>query len=105
MTLYEMLDKTKYYQEVWIFENNAYDQNMLLFEGTVVGARSDDVVWDWLMCEVETYDCTTGLLDIRVRDGRYEERLETHYNIVEGTRPWLYSAEIDKRRMKRSMEK
>lgn len=77
MTLYDMLDKTKYYQQVWIFETNAYDQNMPLFKGTVQDARRDtDRVWDYLMCAVDTYDCEGGLLDIRVRDEYYDERLE-----------------------------
>lgn len=33
MTLYEMLDVTFYYQPVWIYETNAYGQNMPLFKG------------------------------------------------------------------------
>ena len=33
MVLYEMLDKAKYYQKVWIFKTNAYDQNMPIFKG------------------------------------------------------------------------
>lgn len=102
MTLYEMLDKTKYYQEVWIFENNIFDQNMPIFKGTVQEARSDaDMTWDYLMCEVEMYDCTTGILDIRVRNEYYNERLEGHYitsgkwDDERGKRRWLWSAEID----------
>lgn len=103
MTLWDMLDKTKYYQMVWIFETNAYDQNMPLFKGTVQDARQDtDRVWDYLMCEVETYDCDCGLLDIRVRDKYYNERLESHYTIAsehwgdrKEKRPWRHSCEIE----------
>ena len=103
MTLWDMLDKTKYYQKVWIFETNAYDQNMPIFKGTVDEARRDaDRVWDYLMCEVENYDCEGGLLDIRVRDKYYDERLEGHYSVCSDswgdaieTRPWRFSCEID----------
>lgn len=103
MTLWEMLDKTKYYQTVWIFETNAYDQNMPLYKGTVQGAREDTGrVWDYLMCEVETYDCAGGVLDIRVRDVYYNEQMEGHYSVSSDgwgdtieTRPWRYSGEID----------
>ena len=35
MTLYDMLDKAIADQEVWIFEHNAYDQNMPLFKGNI----------------------------------------------------------------------
>lgn len=103
MTLWDMLDKAKYYQKVWIFETNAYDQNMPLFKGTVQDARQDtDRVWDYLMCEVETYDFEGGLLDIRVRDEYYNERLEGHYSInadrwgeSKDKRPWRHSIEIE----------
>lgn len=103
MTLWDMLDKAKYYQKVWIFETNAYDQNMPLFKGTVDDARADtDCVWDYLMCEVETYDCQGGILDIRVHDKYYNEQLESHYTVCSGKwgrdkekRPWRYSIEID----------
>lgn len=102
MTLYEMLDKTKYYQQVWIYMNNAYDQNMPLFIGIADDARRDaDILWDYLMCEVEMYYCVGGILAILVRDNTYNERLETHYTnsdrwgIKKETRPWRYSSEID----------
>ena len=102
MTLWDMLDKTKYYQKVWIFETNAYDQNMPLFKGAVQDARQDtDWVWDYLMCEVDIYDCEGGLLDIRVRDKYFDERLEGHYICSDSwgdakeTRPWRFSSEID----------
>lgn len=102
MTLYEMLDCTKYYQDVWIFEHNSYDQNMPLFKGSVEDARGNvDRVWDYLMCEVDHYDCTTGILVIMVKDEHYEERLEGHYRMTSDKwgrkkeeRPWLYSCEI-----------
>ena len=102
MTLYEMLARTMYYQKVWIFETNAYDQNMPLFKGIVEDARKDtDKVWDFLMCEVEYYDCTTGILDIRVRNEFFNEKMEGHYTFgdewgaEQSKRPWRYSAEID----------
>ena len=76
---------------------------MPLFKGTDQDARLDaDLVWDYLMCEVETYDCGGGLLDIRVRDKYYNERLEGHYSISSDRwgdaiekRPWRFSSEID----------
>ena len=103
MTLYEMLDCTKYYQEVWIFEHNAYDQNMPLFKGEVEDARRDtERVWNYLMCKVDHYECTTGILVIMVKDEYYEERLEGHYTTASKrwgrkreARPWLHSAEIN----------
>jgi hypothetical protein len=102
MTLYEMLDVTLYYQPVWIYETNAYGQNMPLFKGIVEDARQDtENVWHWLMAKVDHYQCNTGILVIKVVDERYEERLEDHYFYSErwgperSERPWVYSAEID----------
>lgn len=102
MTLYEMLDCTKYYQEVWIFEHNTYDQNMPIFKGMVEEARGDtERTWMYLMCQVDHYDCATGILMIMVKDEYYEERLESHYGVMfdewgseRSERPWLHSAEI-----------
>ena len=102
MTLYEMLDKAMAHQQVWIFEHNARDQNMPIFKGPVNGARLDPelVVWDYLMCDVEYYDCDYGVLDIRVKDEYYDEPLEGHYVYGDGwgkdksERPWRYSCEI-----------
>jgi hypothetical protein len=110
MTLYDMLDKTIVDQEVWIFEHNAYDQNMPLFRGNVWDARADqETVWMYLMCEVDYYVCSYNILDIRVNDKYYEERLEGHYGRSDkwgknkGERPWLYSMEIDEeKRMRRN---
>lgn len=102
MTLWDMLDKTKYYQKVWIFETNAYDQNMPIFKGTVDEARRDaDIVWDYLMAEVEIYDCEGGILDIRVRTQYYDDRFEDRYFYSDrwgksiDERPWRWSEEID----------
>lgn len=100
MTLYDMLDVTYYDQEVWIYETNAFGQNMPLFKGTVSEARvNEDKVWSWLMCQVEMYMCKTGILVILVKDDRFEERLEEHYlssvNWTDANRPWKYSREID----------
>ena len=101
MTLYEMLDVTLYYQEVWIYENNIYDQNMPLFRGTVNDARADERVWDYLMTKVNHYECSTGILVIKVQNEHYEELLEKHYcsdkwGTKESERPWKYSVEIDR---------
>lgn len=78
MTLYEMLDRAMAHQKVWIFETNTYDQNMPLFKGTVNDARIEPElrVWDFLMCEVEFYHCSHGILDIRVKDTNYDKRLK-----------------------------
>ena len=72
-----MLDKAMAHQKVWIFENNAYDQNMPLFQGTVNNARIEPElrVWDFLMCEVEFYDCSHGILDIRVSNAKTDTTL------------------------------
>ena len=78
--------------------------DMPLFKGTVQDARQDtDRVWYYLMCEVDHYECTNGILDIRVRDEYYSERLEGHYSISsdrwgesKDKRPWRHSFEIDK---------
>ncbi len=102
MTLYEMLDATKYYQKVWIFETNVFDQNMPVFKGSVNDARKNtDHVWDYLPCKVNNYDCTSGILVIFVRNEYYEEHLEGHYSASSAKwgknreeRPWLYSYEI-----------
>lgn len=111
MTLYDMLDKTIVDQEVWIFEHNAYDQNMPLFRGNVWDARADqETVWMYLMCEVDYYVCSYNILDIRVNDKYYEERLEGHYGRSDkwgknkGERPWLYSIEIDEEKRKANEE-
>ena len=114
MTLYEMLDKAMAHQKVWIYENNAYDQNMPLFQGTVNDARIEPElrVWDFLMCEVEFYDCSHGILDIRVKDGNYNERLEEHYHFNEkwdrwdkNKRPWRYSCEIAEEKIAEECER
>jgi len=104
LTLYEMLDRAMADQKVWIYENNAYDQNMPLFQGTVNDARIEPElkVWDFLMCEVELYDCSHGILDIRVKDTNYDKQLEDHYIFADrwdrydkSKRPWRYSIEIE----------
>ena len=103
MTLYEMLDRAMAHQTVWIFEHNTYDQNMPIFKGTVSDARIDPNfrVWDFLPCEVECYDCSNQILDIRVKDENYNRRLEDHYlfgdkwdRYDKSKRPWRYSIEI-----------
>ena len=101
MKLYDMLDNALYFQEVWIFEHNAYDQNMPLFKGTVNDARQDvENVWNYLMCEVEFFDCSCEILDIRVRNEQFEERFESHYfgsdrwGEKKEERPWRHSIEI-----------
>ena len=103
MTLYEMLDNTLFYQEVWIYETNCYDQNMPLFKGTVQEARGDtEKVWDYLMCTVAHYECDTGILLIKVKNEHYQEKLESHYmfsdkwGVEENKRPWKHSSEISK---------
>lgn len=101
MKLYEMLKLAKYYQKVWIFEHNDFDQNMPIFKGIVDDARADkDKTFDFLMDDVECYDCTTGTLIIYVRNEYSDERMERHYIYGEcwgekiEQRPWRYSSEI-----------
>ena len=57
------------------------------------------------MCEVNHFDCSDGILDIRVKDKHYNERLEEHYlnsskwGKNKNERPWLYSMEIREEKM------
>lgn len=101
MTLYDMLDNTIYDQKVWVYANNAYDQNMLLFKGTVNDARRDEDVWVYLMHDVEVYYYVAGKLIILVRNQDYEERLEKQYSCSDKwgrdkkDRPWRWTQEID----------
>lgn len=113
MTLYEMLDRAMAHQKVWIFEQNTYDQNMPLFKGTVNEARIDPElrVWYFLMCEVEFFDCSHGILDIRVKDTNYDKRLEDHYIFADvwdrydkSKRPWRYSSEISEEKIEEEDE-
>ena len=101
MTLYDMLDCTMFYQTTWIFEHNAYDQNMPLFKGLVNDARTNERVWDYLTCKVDHYDCTMGILVIFIKDEYFEEKIEEHYGMSSNRwggernkRPWLFSTEI-----------
>lgn len=101
MTLYEILDKTLCYQEVWIYENNAYDQNMPIFKGEVEDARGDtERTWNYLMCEVDHFECNTGILLVLVKTEHYNSRMEERYFHSEKwgnekeKRPWRHSAEI-----------
>lgn len=101
MTLYEMLDRTIYYQKIAIFECNAYGQNMPLYRGDIQNARRDEELWSWLMETVEMYEYyqAPNCLVIKVRDERYDERLEKHYlwsdKWTEENRPWLHDIEIN----------
>lgn len=102
MILYDMLNCTYYYQKVWIYVTNVYDQNMLVFKGTVQEARGDaDSTWDFLTCEVDHYSLEEcGILLITVKNKYYEERLETQYTQSDRwgkkkeERPYLYWNEI-----------
>lgn len=103
MILYEMLNLTIYNQEVWIYETNVYDQHMPVFKGTVEDARGDSDgggVWDYLMHEVDMYECNAGILIINVKANGYEDRMEEHYfnsdkwGKEKEKRPWRYSIEI-----------
>lgn len=101
MTLYEMLDVTLYHQEVWIYEINVYGQNMPIFKGEVGEARCDvEKTWCYLMCQVDHYECNTGILVIKVKNEYYEKRLETQYSnsdkwgTKENERPWKHDIEI-----------
>ncbi len=103
MKLYDMLDITLYHQEVWIYETDACDKNMLLFKGTVDDARKDDYVWDYLMNTVEHYECNTGILIIKVKSSHFDDGLENNYTASSedwgkeiGERPWRYSIEIER---------
>lgn len=103
MKLYDMLDKTLYYQKVWIFETDAYDKNMPIFKGTIDEARKDDNVWCYLHNEIIRYECNTGVLVIFVKSECFKEGLENNYTDLTNDwgkdapqRPWRYSAEINR---------
>lgn len=101
MTLYEMLDRTLYYGNVLIYNRNAYDQCMKLFQGTVSEARKDeDYVWDYLMQEVDQWICGNGWTLIYVKYHHYNDRLENHYlnskNWTKENRPYKGSYEVEK---------
>lgn len=102
MTLWEMLDRTKYWQKVLIYETNSRGQNMPVFFGLVNEARRDaDRTWDYLPCEVEMFDCSTGILDIRVRTENYDRPFEEFYSNSDSwgkeksKRPWRWEIEIE----------
>ena len=101
MTLYEMLDVTLYDQQVWVYETNVFGQNMPIFKGTVSEARRDEEnARNYLMCEIEHYECSTGILLIKVKNEYYEKQLETQYSgsykwgTKENERPWKHDIEI-----------
>lgn len=101
MTLYDMLTYTLCYQEVWIYECDNFDKNMLVFRGSVEDARKDDYVWDYLTNEVGHYECGTGILLIMVKSPCYKEGLENNYSVSAeewgkdiAKRPWRYLSEI-----------
>ena len=97
MTLYEMLDKCVYYQKVWIFAINCYDQNKPVFKGNVGDARCDANVWEYLMCEVDVYECKNGILDIKVMKKCFEAEYPCYEDrwTDRSKRPWLYSSEVE----------
>lgn len=101
LKLYDMLKASVYFAECRIYLTNCYDQNMPLFDGFVEDARHDEDVWDYLMCEVEVFDTTKGVLLIKVRNDWYEDRFEKLYVFSDRWkedkehRPWRSSAEID----------
>lgn len=102
MTLWEMLDRTGYWQKVLIYERNNRGQNMPVFCGTVIEARRNgDTVWDYLPCKVEKLECSTGILDIRVRTENYDRPFEEFYSGSDkwgkekSERPWRWENEIE----------
>lgn len=76
VTLYDMLALTDYFQPVWIYSCNSFDQNMLILKGDISEARSDDDVWQYLMRPLDGYDCSTGILILYVQDENYNEPFE-----------------------------
>ena len=98
MTLYEMVNKTKYHLPVWIYETNDYDQNIPLFKGTVEEAREEgDLIWDYLMYQVDGFDYEYGILDIRVITERHTElfRPTPDKHTIKSKRNWHHSYEIE----------
>ena len=102
MTLYEMLDKSVYWQQVWIYSNNNYDQNMPVFKGLVCEARrDDDMTWDFLENKIVVYEFKCGILVIKVESEHPDKYVEDVYcntgiwGKEKEKRPWRYSIEID----------
>lgn len=103
MTLYEMLSKTTFDQEVWIYLNNNYGQCMPIFCGEIEEARADtDGTWMHLMDEVDHYEYESGILLILTKDESFNDRMEKHYSSAnwgkgKKERPWrnLYEIQQD----------
>ena len=98
MVLWDMLDKTLYYQHVFIYTHNTYNQHMLLFKGIVDDARKDAGIWDYLMCNVDLYEYYNGILILYVVDEYYDETIENRYlnsdKWTDENRPWLHKTEV-----------
>ena len=95
MTLYEMLDKCVYYQKVWIFVINCYDQNKPVYKGDVGDARCDANVWEYLMCKIDVYECKHEILVIKAMSKYFEDEYPCSGVKDRSKRPWLWSSEIE----------
>lgn len=103
MNLWSMLNYTLYYQPVRIFVANDYDENIIVYYGTVGEARVNEKVFDHLMEKIEHYEYRHGVLVIMTRDEHYSEHASVNYSESyvkkwdmhkPETRPWRGSIEI-----------
>lgn len=107
MTLYDVLAKTKYYQKLYIYVTNAYDQNIPIYAGERSDALIDDedkVFWH-LMDEVTFLSVSKDYgIVIRLKNENYNKRAEElyHESYVKkwsrndiSSRPYKFSAELE----------
>lgn len=91
-----MLDRTNNDQGVWIYLVNSIDQNMPVFKGTVEAAKKVTYLWPYLMVEVSEFQCTAGILVIKIKNDNYEKTCLSAQSWGElEKRPWKYTYEIN----------
>lgn len=106
MTLYEFWNSTLYYQKMFIYETNAYDQNMPLWKGSrqewYEDIQNDDNLYWHLMDEVDHWEVTPkGNVLVKIKNDTYEQRMEEHYLFSDKwgkekeKRPWRHSIELE----------
>lgn len=103
MNLWSMLNYTLNYQPVRIFVTNDYDENIIVYYGTVGEARVNGKVFNHLMENIEHYEYCHGVLVLMTRDKHYNKHASVKYleayvkkwdSRKPETRPWRHSIEI-----------
>lgn len=106
MTLYDFWNNTLFYQKMYIYLTNAYDQNMPLFKGSRTDwmekecADGDSDLYWHLSDTVEHWQVTPkGNILVKLRNEDYEKRMEDLYLFsdkwTDKNRPWKYSIETE----------